>query len=74
MKLLCTESDLNVCNDIISKLSAQGIEAQIRPRNPSLFDDNNAARGKDLHEVWLLNPEDADSAEAVLYPEEDPAP
>ncbi len=72
MKLLCTESDIDICNDIITRLSAQGIDAEIRQRAPSLFDDENAERNEDLHEVWILKAEDADSANAILYPEPDP--
>ncbi len=72
MKLLCTESDIDICNDIISKLSAQGIDAELRQHAPSLFDDANAERNDELHEVWILNAEDSDSANAILYPEPDP--
>ncbi len=70
MKLLCTESDISACQEIIARLSQAGIEAEMRPREPSLFDPDNTDRNRDLQEIWALNDDDAERAHAILYPEE----
>jgi hypothetical protein len=71
VKLVCTESDIEACNEIIKKLTGAGIDAETRPRAPSLFDPDGADKERELHEVWVVNDEDADKAAALLYPQED---
>lgn len=70
MKLLCSESDLKVCTDIVNRLASEGIASEVRQRSPSLFDSKETA-SKDLHEVWIINDEDIDRAIALLYPDID---
>ena len=63
MKLLCTESDTDVCGEIIRKLANAGIEAETKPRAPSLFDPEDADQYRELHEIWVVDDGDAvDSA------------
>ena len=71
MKLLCTESDTDICSNIIKRLAEAGIEAEAREREPSLFDDGQQSAPRVLHEVWILNSEDIEKANAILYPETD---
>jgi hypothetical protein len=70
MKLLCTESNLDICNDIVNRLASEGIESELRQRNPSLFDSKETPSG-DLREVWIVNDADTDKANNLLYPDND---
>lgn len=71
MKLLCTESDVDVCSEIIRKLADAGIEAETRRREPSLFDNREQNANTALQEIWILDEDKADKAQAILYPEAD---
>ena len=70
MKLLCSESNLDICKDIVNRLASEGIESEVRQRSPLLFDTKETA-SDDLHEVWIINDEDTDKANSVLYPDID---
>jgi hypothetical protein len=72
VRLLCTESDIVTCKNIISLLAEAGINAELRQRTPSLFDTRNQDRTGQLYEIWAASDEDAERANAILYPE--PAP
>jgi len=50
------------------KLSASAIEAEVRLREPKLFDPAERNSSGELHEVWLINDADSERAEAILYP------
>jgi hypothetical protein len=69
MKLLCSESDQHICQDIANRLQSEGIDAEMRLRNPTLFDAPDTGTTKDLHEIWILNDEDLDRATHILFPD-----
>ena len=72
MRLLCTESDIAACNDILSRLAAAGIQAELRQRTPSLFETRDKGKPGQLYEIWAADEEDAERANAILYPEPGP--
>ena len=71
MKLLCSESDTDICNEIVARLAAVGIAAEVRQRSPSLFDEDTGVDSDASHEIWVVNDEDAEKARDMLYPDSD---
>lgn len=74
MKLLCSESRFDICEDIANKLKASSIDSEIKQRNPSLFESEAVKPQNDLYEIWIVNEEDFDKANSLLYPPEDVDP
>lgn len=71
MKLLCSESSMDICGDISRKLASAGIANDIQKRNPSLFDSDTNQLQNNLFEIWIANDEDLDRANSLLYPPDD---
>lgn len=74
MKLLCSESSMDICGDISRRLAAAGIVSEIHQRNPSLFESEDDKPQNLLYEIWITRDEDIDRANELLYPPDDTQP